>query len=294
MKVAVIGNSHLAAVKAGWPQTDYSITFLGGTQGYGGFFDQLHSDDEGRSWRLADDAMPIHHQLWLQTKGDREPYVVDDYDHVFVIGVGVPANPWRLSCCLQTPGIERLREYGVAPISYAVWKRAAHAYYQVKRLTQVTQRFSSRSALARLWHVPLPMHREDIHAFFPDEKPPASWLLLDEKLQALTLQNEWSLLGRLYSDHGLRLLPTPPHLIRDGFRCPACYSQDALGSRNFKPNQPSQWGARPLSDINHLRHKNAQYGAEIAKQIVETIDRQQTKPASLPVFLTDGESDALH
>lgn len=266
MKLALIGNSHLACVKLAWTDGRHAARFLGGTAGHGGL-PRAWRPADGGGLTLVDDAHPTQRLLWGMCCGEASSFPLGDLDAVVFVGILGAARPANLSNCPLAADVGWLGGRGVAPVSFPLWAASRGVEYGV----EVQRWLVDLLRRGGLGDVPMlsvvrPHPRADAARFDPSYALPESWSRLPAADKAALAANERALIERLGRTCGVQVLHPPSALVVDGHGCPVRYSDGALGSRNFAGGAP-QYGRTPADNPFNLDHKNAAYGAVVIEQI---------------------------
>lgn len=267
MKIAVLGNSHLAALKLAWRDGIHRADFLGGSAGNGGLVRAWRRLDGPPALILADDASAYQRQAWQLCRGDDRPFHLTGCDAVVLVGLIGGARPWHLSHCPIAADVSPLGTLGVAPCSFPQWRSMYGDTYRIETLRRVVELVRCADAPERpILALPSPLPRADAARFSPEHAPPPRWTALPPDLKADLVTNERALVERLGAEVGVRVIHPPRFTLVDGNFCHPRFSRGALGSRNFAGGPP-QYGDSPEAHILNIDHKNRAYGAVLAAQV---------------------------
>lgn len=275
MKIALIGSSHLACVKAAWRSAVHEAAFLGGTAGHGGLAVAWGRLDDPPALTLVDDAHPTQRLLWRMSRGDEAPFSLEPFDAIVFVGLISWARPWHLSNCPIAGDLQPLVERGHAPVSFAQWRAMYGRYYRAELQRQLVE-WVQVSAKRPILSLTSPCPRADAAEFDPRYETPARWRALPAELKAELVSNERALVDRLGAEVGVRVVHPPRSILIDGHYCPTRYSMGALGSRNLAGGAP-QYGDDPRRHPLNISHKNRDYGAVLVEQIHRCLDGGSTE-----------------
>ncbi|MCA9541052.1 MAG: hypothetical protein KC620_19260 [Myxococcales bacterium] len=272
MRIALLGHSHLACVKAAWRSDVHEAAFLGATAGHGGLTRAWRRADSGTAIELADDAHPTQRLLWNLCCGDNPRFSLAGFDAIVFVGVLFSACPWHLSHCSVGADVSALGGAGVAPISFAQWRAmyGASARIEVQRFLVDLVR-GPATAGRPLLSLVQPGPRADAAEFDARYATPPAWTALPDALKAALVANERALVDRLGAELGVRVVHPPMKTLVDGYLCRVDYSSGALGSRNLGGGVP-QYGDDPREHPLNINHKNRDYGAVLVEQIHRCLD----------------------
>lgn len=270
MRIALIGNSHLACVRAAWQSETHDAMFVGGTNGLGGLLPAWTRRDAPPALALDDDAHPTQRRLWRACRGDESPLRLEHIDAIVFVGVMAGARPWHLSNCPLDGDLDWLTQRGHPPISFAQWRMMYGGVYGAdvqRQLVDWTDIGATRPVLS----LTRPRPRADAADFDPQYAMPDAWSALSVAHRAALVSNERALVTRLGEELGVRVVHPPRSTLIDGNLCPVRYSIGALGSQNFVGGEP-QYGDDPRQHPLNISHKNAAYGAILVEQIHRCLD----------------------
>jgi hypothetical protein len=272
MKIALLGNSHLACVKAAWRSDMHEATFLGATNGRGGLMGAWRRRDDPPALTLVNGAHPTQQLLWRMCCGDAPDFQLNRFDAFVFVGLLEGAQPWHLNNCPVNGDIQGLKDRGIAPRSFAQWRAMYGARYdaEVQRWLVEQVRTVERPDTPML-SVTSPGPRADVAEYIARYEAPARWRALPEALKVELIRNERALLGRLGDELAVQVVHPPLATLIDGHLCPVRYSKGALGSRNLGGGEP-QYGDDPRFHPLNITHKNRAYGAIIVEQIHRCLD----------------------
>lgn len=265
MKIAFIGNSHLACIKDAWQVAEGGPAHFicgSGTR----FFRTLRRTKEGlKLSRSRKNARNL--ELWRLTHGTDAPFDCASVDVIFVVGLVGQPRPWSLITPLDAHEEELQRRLGRPPVSLAVWKECvAHTC----RLTEATrlQQLIAPTSKQRVLHIPKPLVREDAGEFDERYRPPVEWERLGPSEKDLLYDRERRLYLEFTRELGLEVWLPDSRDVINGFTAPKRYSLDALGSPDLTTGLSKHYGDEPHENRLNLTHKNIEYGLTWVRRIL--------------------------
>ncbi len=257
MKLLLLGNSYLATFSRSKQASKHETHFAGFSAS---FDDRLEDYNDGEGLMLRENSPPMQKHLWKLTTGTEGPIIFSDYHAFVVVGLLDAPNPWTMVNC-QLIDCEQVECLSVsAPVSYSLYKKITpykRAGLAAARLASI---ITKRSAARTVFFVPVPHVRDDAHEFDSGFAPPAPWATLSDWHKQLLQLNEKKLYLEYFTSLGVVPILPPSHLVVNGNRCPAKFSNGALGSNNFVPDTCPQWGSSPKETEHNYTHKNIEYG----------------------------------
>lgn len=285
MKIAFLGNSHLACIKDAWEQRlakssdlEISAHFVCGS-GFS-FFNSLQPIDGGIGLKdnLKKKSAP---KIWRLTHGSDEPFYANQFDMVVVVGLTAAPKLWSLNTPLSAGESKLQDKFGKPPVSKAVWQQAVAGHCQFE-LARSIKRMMNLDEGKRVIFIPRPFLRSDSHEFDPLRKAPVEWEQLSEEEKSFIQEREYSMLPSVAESYGIEAWLPLPAMVENGYRCPTKFSKGALGSINPKKGVSKSYGDSPLDNRMNYSHKNLEYGQLWVDAILKNLPTvEKIKPSRL-------------
>jgi len=266
MSDLILGNSHMACIKQACEDVGAKdIFFAGGSAGYGDFFKILDFDFENKTIGVGGDAPPVQRKLWELTTGTSEALALTRFRRIFVVGLINGPNPWNLNNCPGNPDFD-LGFLDTPPMSFSLY-RDTWADLYLKKAVEFERQLKRISKALNVTFIPRPFIREDAVISSPRHAVPRSWNQLSDEQKRLVTENERELYRALCKRSHLNVFIPGDEFVTDGYRCPAEFSQGALGSRNFDPQLAANCDDSSITREN-LTHKNKAYGKLVLERVL--------------------------